>query len=157
MADIVITQQQFKRIHNALYYLDISRDQLEGMLHPDLVRQITGSLTELRAALAECYQQDEIEFDRQHLYYQSMQTINGLQACWSIYEVKDLHQPHPYTQAKTVAYQGHSRPILDSNWLALWQAADGLIIDSGDHHHCFIEGFEPDPSDPTNLNLSTGS
>ena len=73
---------------------------------------------------------------------------------WSITEVDNLVSTHPYTNAKTVTHKDHWGetedgeeigpvvvPINGNTWAALYVAANAAIRDSGDSHHCYIEGF----------------
>lgn len=44
-----------------------------------------------------------------------------------------------------------------ATWAVVQDIADDLVRMSGDRHHIFIEGFEPDPADPNVVKLITGS
>jgi hypothetical protein len=82
---------------------------------------------------------------------------------WSIYEVEDLGQPHPYKGAMQICYRDHwgdepvFRAITGTTWADLYAAADRAILESGDQHHIFIERFKPNPAEPLQLILQTGS
>jgi hypothetical protein len=47
--------------------------------------------------------------------------------------------------------------INGDQWLDLWFAADAAVRATNDDRILAVEGFKPDPNDPTVLILSTGS
>lgn len=149
-----LTADEFKVIHNSLYYLDCIGNE-----------QVSKIVEEMRGALRGAYDQDNDAFGRKHTYFENFRQTNGLRAIWSIYEL-DEHgflNPHPFEGADRVVYQDHwgEKPVSCSidglTWSALYRAADACISGSGDTHHCFIESFVPDKDDPRTLILSTGS
>jgi hypothetical protein len=82
---------------------------------------------------------------------------------WSIFEVSNLSDRHPFEGADRVVYKDHwgnktvSCSINGLTWAALYIAANACIRDSGDGHHIYIEQFKPAKDDPRTLILSTGS
>jgi hypothetical protein len=117
----------------------------------------------MRDALRGAYDQDQADFDRKSGHYEEVCKELSLSSCWSLYEVADLHQPHPFPDAVQVVYRDHWGPkeicigIRGSTWADLYRAADQAIAQSGDRHHVFIEEFRPNPQEPRQLMLSTGS
>lgn len=87
------------------------------------------------------------EFARKSDHFKSVKQSLGLDAIWSIYEIENLSDRHPYDGVKTVTYKDHwgDEPVVHSisggTWAALYVAANSCIRDSGDGHHAFIENF----------------
>ena len=102
----------------------------------------------------------EAEFNNQLFkYYNDIANKWGFLTVWSIYEVKDMNDKHPYSRAKVLKYDENFgkpslTPIEGDTWLDLWFAADAVVKESGDEHHIFIEDFEDNGS---YLELITGS
>ncbi len=104
----------------------------------------------------------DTEFDIKFNYYETVREELGLSAIWSIYEVKNLSEPHPFKGAKIVSYkvyQGNEYQVEINGltWAALFVAANAVIRDSRDGHHIFIEHFDQSRTNPEILSLSTGS
>ena len=105
----------------------------------------------------------DAEFYRKYDHYDSVKTELGLRSRWSIYEVENLADRHPFENADRVVYKDHwgnktvSASIQGLTWAALFRAADACIRNSGDEHHIYIEQFQPSKDDPRTLILSTGS
>jgi len=100
--------------------------------------------------------------DEKFAYYDQVRDELGLNAVWSIYEVENLSQPHPYVGATKVIYRAygagdHEVAIEGNTWKSLFIAADKLIRDSGDGHHIYIEDFKQSSIDPSILFVTTGS
>jgi hypothetical protein len=90
----------------------------------------------------------------------------GVQTVWSIYdedgygEIK-FGNPHPFGDEVVIRHKCDvfgpydvTVPVTGKTWGDVWVAADKAIVESGDLHHIFIEGFDVDGK---TLNLSTGS
>ena len=147
-----ITAQDFKTIHNALCSLDgIESDKVAKLVE------------EIRGALAGAYEQDNMAFETKMDYFDRVRDELGLFATWSIYEVDNLSERHPYQGATTVVYKDWNTnkdvvvQINGLTWAALYVAANAAINNSTDEHHTFIEGFTQSSIDSTVLFLSTGS
>jgi len=147
--DVTLKADDFKTIHNALWQLQYNSG--------DLTEQVEA----IREALKECYAQDREAANRLYAHYESVRKDLGLTARWSITDVKDLSESHPYKNARTVTYKDHwgdNRdvvvPVNGLTWAALYVAANAAIRDSGDDHHAFIEAFKQDGD---TLMLVTGS
>jgi len=100
--------------------------------------------------------------DEKFEYFNQVRDELGLDAVWSIYEVDNLSERHPFEGAKKVIYRAygsgdHEVAIVGSTWAALYVAANKLIRDSGDGHHIYIEDFKQSSIDPEILFVSTGS
>jgi len=146
-----ITAQDFKTLHNALCSLDNIENEKVAQL-----------VEEMRGALASAYEQENTSFEVKMDYYDRVREKLGLFATWSIYEVDNLSDRHPFEGVTKVIYRAygsgdHEVAINGGTWKALYVAADALICDSEDDHHSFIEGFTQSSIDPTILFLSTGS
>ena len=136
--DVTLKADDFKAIHNALWSLQYGNGDLNAQVEV------------IRMALEGAYEQDAKAANDLYDHYKSVQQINNLDAIWSIQSVKDLNKPHPYKDAKTVTYKSYQHcgdedvvvPIVGPWWASLYAAADTAIKQSGDEHHCFIEGFE---------------
>ena len=102
------------------------------------------------------------EFDVKFDYFNKVRTELGLTAVWSIFEVDNLNETHPFKGVTKVIYKtygsGDAEVAIDGNtWKSLYIAADTLIDISGDNHHIFIEAFKQSSISPEILFLSTGS
>jgi hypothetical protein len=100
--------------------------------------------------------------DEKFDYYNQVRDDLDLYAVWSIYEVENLNEPHPFKGVKKVIYRAygsgdHEVAIEGNTWKALYVAADKLIRDSGDNHHMYIESFKQSSIDPEILFVTTGS
>lgn len=148
-----LTAEEFKVLHNTLWEL--------GNVNDATVKTLVERIRTV--ALKGAYEQDNQAFDRKFDHYSRIREELGLRTSWSIFEVDDLSQRHPFEGAQRVVYQDHwgDQPVTKSlngaTWAALYVAADAAIRDSGDDHHSFIESFRASPEDPTTLILSTGS
>lgn len=100
--------------------------------------------------------------DEKFDYFSQVRDELGLDAIWSIYEVDNLSERHPFEGVKKVIYRAygagdHEVTINGSTWAALYVAGNALIRDSGDGHHVYIEEFKQSSIDPEILFMSTGS
>lgn len=158
-----ITAEEFKTIHNAVCDLDSVCHQLEDILKPELYLKLVKARNQIREGLTGAYEQDSKAFSRKSDHYSDIQEELGLKAIWSVYEVDNMSDRHPFEGADRVVYKDHwgEKPVSCSinglTWAALFVAADACIRDSGDEHHVFIECFRPAKDDPRTLILSTGS
>ena len=159
-----LSAEEFRTIHNAVCDLDRLVSRLEDVLKPELYQRLVEARNNIRTGLAGAYKQDDDAFSRKSRHYDSVKQELGVEHSeWSIYEVDNLSDRHPYEGADRVVYRNHwgSEPVSASiqglTWAALWVAANACIRDSGDDHHVYIESFEPDAEDPRTLVLSTGS
>jgi hypothetical protein len=109
--------------------------------------------------LKDAYDQDSSSFDRKMDYYNEFKRDNGLQAIWSIFEIEEggFFDLHPWQGAEVLVYHGNTVKIQGPTWADLYRAADQAIEESGDDHHCFIEGFGRYATDNSILELTTGS
>mgnify|MGYP003347055260 CR=1 FL=1 len=81
-------------------------------------------------------------------FYDSIgKILNIKNSCWSYFDVNDFNKT-PEKEARIVYYDGAwgkaGQIEFDHppTWGEIWQACDKLILESGDNHHSFIEGFE---------------
>ena len=157
-----LTADEFKTIHNALCELDHVKQTLEDILSKDLYIKLAKATSQIREGLANAYEQDNKSFEHKMDYFDRVREELGLSATWSMYEVDNLSDRHPFEGVTKVVYRAygsgdHEVAINGATWAALYVAANALIRDSGDDHHSFIEGFTQSSIDPTILFLSTGS
>jgi hypothetical protein len=157
-----LTADEFKTIHNALCELDHVKQTLEDILSKDLYIKLAKATSQIREGLANAYEQDNKSFEHKMDYFDRVREELGLSATWSMYEVDNLSERHPFEGVTKVVYRAygsgdHEVAINGATWAALYVAANALIRDSGDDHHSFIEGFTQSSIDPTILFLSTGS
>ena len=133
--DVTLKADDFKAIHNALWQIQYNN------------ADVTEQVEIIREALKDCYEQDNKAYQRLTDHYDQVKKDLGLTTSWSITEVKDLSQPFTYTNVRTVTYKDHWGdspvvvPVNGLTWAALYVAANAAIRDSGDSHHCYIEGF----------------
>jgi len=102
------------------------------------------------------------DFDTKFAYFRQVREELGLDAVWSIYEVDNLSERHPFEGVKKVIYRAygsgdHEVAINGSTWAALYVAGNALIRDSGDEHHVYIEEFKQSSINPEILFMTTGS
>jgi hypothetical protein len=100
--------------------------------------------------------------DEKFDYYNQVREDLGLNAVWSIFEVENLSERHPFVGVTKVIYRAygsgdHEVTIEGDTWKSLYIAADTLIRDSGDGHHIFIEDFKQSSINPEILFVTTGS
>jgi hypothetical protein len=149
MVPVTLTAKEFESIHNVLWYLG----QVDNLEVQKLVE-------ELRGALNGAYEQERQIKDRRYDHYSQVKKDLGLNAIWSITEVENLSDNHPYEDVEYVSYKDHwgkgivTKAINGNTWAALYVAANACIRDSGDKHHVFIEDFRKSGD---TLVLSTGS
>ena len=147
--DVTLKAKEFKTIRNALWELQY-RDGVD----------VNSTVETIREALSGAYEQESNDFDRKYAYYSQVKKEIGAQSIWSIYEVADLDQPHPYQSGLFVSYKDHwgteaqHCAVYGNTWRDLYRAADNCIRNSGDEHHVFIEGFRLNGD---KLILTTGS
>ena len=159
-----LTAEEFKTIHNGLCELESAVQRLEQVINPELYKRLSHGASEIRRGLDRAYQEDNDSMDLKSNHYSDVGRQLGMDNSeWSVYEVDNLSDRHPYEGADRVVYKNHwgknpvSCGINGLTWSALWIAANACIRDSGDDHHMFIEDFAPDAEDPRTLVLSTGS
>lgn len=158
-----LTAKEFSTIHNALCEMRSVYETLQDVVREPITDKLGKAIREMEKGLANAYEEDNKAFDRKSEHYQSVSEDLGLKSIWSVYEVDNLSDRHPFEGADRVVYTDHwgGKPVQCSinglTWAALYVAADACIRDSGDDHHVFIELFRPSKDDPRTLILSTGS
>ena len=158
--NVTLTADEFEAVDSALCELDMVKSRLEDVLNKDLYIKLAKATTDIRRSLKGAYQQLEKSVETKMDYFYRTRDELGLSATWSIYEIDNFSERHPYEGVTTVTYKDHwgektvVTPINGLTWAALYVAADAAIRDSGDDHHVFIEGFTQDGN---TLVLTTGS
>lgn len=138
---VTLSAAAFTEIHNALCFAES--------------KGLEATVETIRRALSDAYRQEEQDFDQKFRHYGSIKDQMGFSTVWSMYEISDLSQRHPYFSDAFVCYQGGHVPVFGSTWTDIYRAADQAIRNSGDLHHIFIEGFEV--RNGNELHLITGS
>jgi len=134
--DVTIKADDFKAIQNALWSLQYGNGDVNAQVEI------------IRNALNDAYEQERKATDDLYEHYNSIKNELGLDAIWSIYEVKNLFDLHHYKRVKTMTYKDNwggdtfTAPINGFTWADLYVAANAAIRDSGNEHHVYIEGFE---------------
>jgi hypothetical protein len=163
METVTLRSEDFKTVHNTLCELRTVQERLTGVINRDLADQLQAVIRGFEQGLENAYEQDHRAFEDKMEHYSTVQQELGLQAIWSMFEVQDLNQPHPYTAAREISYKDHwgaaavTEPILGPTWRDLYSAADRCIRQSGDDHHIFIEALYTVADQPHQLRLTTGS
>jgi len=157
METVTLRGEDFKTLHNTLCDLRglVQRMETSMIKTQEFDRIIEGFQMGLKGA----YAQDNDQFDRKMAYYGEFQQDNGLRAIWSIFELEE-HEflfNHPWEGASVLVYGRTTVKIQGPTWGDLYRAADVAIEESGDDHHCFIEGFGKYATDNSMLELTTGS
>lgn len=162
--DVTLAANEFKQVHNALCSLRSVRETLDGVVREPIVDKLAKVIRDMEQGLKGAYEQESKDFDRRSKHYDSVKEDLGIRGSeWSVYEVSDLNEAHPFEGATVVSYKDHwgEKPVQSlingRTWSALWIAANACIRDSGDQHHIFIERFRRSEEDPKVLFLSTGS
>lgn len=163
MQTVTLRAEDFRTVHNTLCELrSIVGDMERSMIK---IERLESVIARFEQGLADAYAQDNEIFESKMDYYHQFQKDNQLRTVWSIYELP-MHgflEQHPFQGALQVAYVDHwgDEPVFEeiqgTTWGDLYRAADRAIRRSGDDHHCFIEAFRPNPAEPAQLRLTTGS
>ncbi len=161
METVTLKGEDFRTVHNTLCELrSVVEDMSQSMIK---IERLEAIISQFELGLADAYAQDHAGFDRKMDHFYEVQRAQGFRTVWSIFEVEDLNQPHPFKGALQVAYKDHwgDGPVFEEitgdRWVDLYAAADAAIRRSGDDHHCFIEAFTPVEDQPHQLRLTTGS
>ncbi len=163
MENVVLKGQDFKTVHNTLCELRNIQQRLTGVISDDLAGQLHTVIQGFEQGLADAYAQDDAGMDAKMDHYHAVQQEMELCSIWSMFEVEDLNQPHPYSLAREICYRDHwgdaavYETIPGPTWRDLYAAADRCIRRSGDDHHIFIEALHPVADQPHQLRLTTGS
>ena len=157
--DLHLDKNEFSKLHNELCSLNAMVAKLRGR-DIDIAAQLERHVEKIYEILQPAYDADGEMFDTLHDHYHGAGEAFGARTTWSMYEVEDLREKHTYEGAKKVVHSSHwggGTPVVEldgDTWLHLFMAADKAICQSGDMHHCFIEGFIQKGDE---LHLQTGS
>lgn len=166
METVTLSGKDFKTLHNTLCELRSIVGDMERSLIK--VERLESVIAQFEQGLADAYAQDSAQFERKMDAFHLAQTSHGFKTIWSLYEVEDLEQQHPFVNAREICYRDHwgKEPVYETiktegqghgTWMELWAAADRCIRRSGDDHHIFIESFQTVADQPHQLRLTTGS
>ena len=164
MSKINLTPEEFTQMHNAMCDLRSAQEKLAEVIAPSIIQELNSGIKGLEAAFKNAYEQEKLDDERRHNYYESVQKKHEFASVWSVFSqgVEDFDKPHPYPKAEKLVYKDHwgkqpvSVDIEGNTWLDLWRAADIAIGLSGDDHHYFIERFAA-KANGKELTLTTGS
>ena len=154
MQTVTLHAEDFKTIHNTLCELrGLAQRMEQSMIKIEEVERIIESFEQ---GLKDAYEQDEASFDDKMDYFRAYQFEHEFGSIWSMFElpVGCFDEAHPYPADAFVVYGKGHVPVLGPTWGDIYRAADGAIRNSGDFHHCFIEGFEAKGNE---LHMYTGS
>lgn len=158
-AFIELNKSQWRDVHNALCTVERQTQHIFDMLKHGT--ELNDAVAALRAALMPAYEQEQEQWDQRFTYCDNVKLLNGFDAIWSAEDV-DFGEPHPFAADAVIRYTAHwgdikdrRYPVAGPTWLDVYRAADQAIRESGDGHHVFIEGFQPQ-ADNT-VTLHTGS
>jgi len=147
MQTVTLAAEDFRTIHNTLCDLRRITSMIDGVVNESVSTPLQTCIKNFESGLADAYRQDDAIFDRKMAHYGEFQQANGLTAIWSMYEVEDLDDAHPYGANAEIVYSEHwgdthkSYPVQGDTWADVYRAADQAIRESGDAHHVFVEGF----------------
>lgn len=150
MQTVTLHSEDFRTVHNTLCALRSLVQSMDGVVSDALAERAQKIVSEFERGLADAYQQDNEIFDRKMDHYSEFRRSQGLEnSIWSMYEVDNLHEPHPYGKDAKIVYTEHwgkgdktdAYPIEGDTWGDVYRAANRAIAESGDEHHVFIEGF----------------
>ncbi len=157
--DVTLTASEFKDLHNALCELRNLAERMNySMIKIDDVQNVISSM---ECSLRGAYDQDNADFDRKYSHYSEVRKELGLEAIWSLYEIENLNERHPFPSDAFVVYKDHwgketvHCAVYGPTWAAIYMAANSCIRKSGDEHHVFIERFTL--KNGNELHLTTGS
>ena len=139
---ITLTAEEFTQIHNALWNLSDLNNRLEEVLKEHLYLANRKVEHTIRDALANAYKQEEAIFKEKTRYFNQVRNTHNFASLWSMFEVDHMTDPHPYTNAKWVGYEGHQAEIKGSWWIDLWDATDRALKAAGEQHYIYIESFD---------------
>ena len=165
MQTVTLKAEDFRTVHNTLCELREVEQRLNEVISEQMVQRLHRVIKGFEQGLADAYRQDNEQFESKMDYYSQFQKNNQLKTIWSIYElpIHGFLGEHPYKGAQQLAYRDHwgDEPVFaeiqGTTWADLYRAADQCIRNSGDDHHCFIEQLKPNPAEPLQLILQTGS
>ena len=157
-----LTAGEFKTVHNALCEIRSIQEIMTGVVNPSITDRLNAAIKDMEQGLMGAYAQDNESFETKSKHYSEVADELGLRAVWSIYEVDNLSDRHPYFGAVKLHYKDHwgkpvTKDIVGATWAALYVAGNAAIRDSGDDHHIFIEDFKPSKEDSSVLIMQTGS
>ena len=158
-----VTKQEASDIHNGICEIYALRQQVTGVIHPDLVKRLNRAYDLLEKGYASLREQESKEFDDKSDFFELTRKSFGFNSVWSIYDF-DMNEGfagRPGYTATHLVYESWERKVIvplpkDPTFLQLWGVADKALKESGDENHIFIEGFRQ-LTDGKTLQLITGS
>ena len=160
-----ITWESYNQINNGRIELRQAIQKLKDVVHPDLLDQLVTAEQQMHQGLRPVFDEIEAEAQRWEEHVDFVEKLYGPfpNSYWSMREVPDLLEHHPFEGAWVVRYseswshEVHNVPIQGNKWVDLWIAANEAMRLSGDDHHIFIESLYPLDDAPGVLELVTGS
>lgn len=106
-------------------------------------------MNDLKFTTAGDYMENRDTFTEQMDYHTEYGKTFGADTVWSIYDEGIMFDDdHPFGKGVVIRHKSDfipydvKVPVRGKTWGDIWKAADEAIVESGDKHHIFIEGFE---------------
>lgn len=165
MNQITLPQEQLQKLMDLLPHMHVLQQSLRPVVSDDIMKRITKVQDTMNEVFKPFFDAENEEFDRNYTALSKIAKKNGFQSVWSVGEApaKVLNEKMSGKVAKLVYESwGPTQEVVfdqpqEMTWLELWKAADQLMKQSTDSHHCFVEGFHEDEKNPGTYKLSTGS
>lgn len=156
MDNFLINRKGIDTLQSMLPVLHNLKRTLEHVANERVINEINSLSEKLNAVMHPVWQADNQAEQSRYDYYRHVQEKNNFKTIWSADDVEDFSSAFPYA-IKTLTYYSCKHEFATSHvtWLDIWQAANQLIIQTKDLHHCFIEGFTQ--SSNGHFVLTTGS
>lgn len=159
-SSLTLNPQEFTTIYNLQCQLHSISQRLEHLIHPSIHSEIVDVRNKILTILGPTLEKEDDDFDKNIEEFRKIQEENNLFANWSYYEISpsDINKKHFFKNITSISYEGITIPFNKTNkpktWLDLWKISDQIMRQSGDTHHCFLEGWNFQDG---NLDVITGS
>jgi hypothetical protein len=164
---VTLQPKDFRDLHNALCDIRQVNCDLEQFVGGKLHDRLAAAIRQVEQSLQDVYAQESADFDTKSKHYEQVREAQGFRAIWSLFEVNNLMALHPWDGATHVVYGRHwgGDPVTVSipgpRWVDLYNAANQVMLLSGDSHHVYVEAFKPLANTLANnsyhLEMTTGS
>ena len=153
---VKLTREEFRTIYNAKCSVYGIIQNLERVLSETMLNQLRRVCEGLESGTSRVMGELDAEDDKRREHYETVAEEYGyMSSIWSMYEVTNLYDKHPY-KAVHLVYQDSVYDISwCKTWVKLWAVADRAINIANDDH-IFIEGFSVQDGGCV-LKLHTGS
>jgi hypothetical protein len=156
MRETSLTDDEFKKIHNAFCAFAGVKQRLEGVVHPDIIKQLSDACDELLAGIQRPLDVMDAEDDENAARARAYGKAIKVKSVWSM-DVPASFDDIAFRGVSRLHYRNQTISLpTDVSWKILWIASDLLIFEGEPTDHIFIEGFDLS-LDGTYLTLRTGS